>query len=499
MTLAEATRILEEAERTLRVYRNAMHVLSFDGATAAPKNAARRRGETMGHFSGVIHAALTDGRVREALQTVLDAGEGADRVLRRRAELLKDESDDLLVTPAEEYEAYRRLLNESDAVWHEAKLKSDWAAFAPYVEKIVAYLRRYAARKDPSVPAYDVLLDRHEKGLTIAQLDAFFGTLRADLTPVILAVGQKPAPDDAFLHRSYPVHLQRVFSDRLMAMLGLNRDDCAIAETEHPFTDGAGIHDVRISTHYHEDDVSLSMYSVIHESGHALYELGTAEELDGTVLEGGVSTGIHESQSRFCENIIGRSRPFCEALLPVLKEIFPEQMSGVDPEKLYRAVNLVRPSLIRTEADELTYPMHVMIRYELEKAMLAGDLAVADIPGEWNAMYRRYLGVEVPDHRRGCLQDSHWSFGAVGYFPGYALGSAYGVQMLKRMEADLDVWGPVSRGDLSAVIGWLREKIHRFGRLLPPAEVLRNALQADFDPKCYTRYLTEKYSALYGL
>ena len=498
MILQEAIQILNDSERALRAYQHAMGVLNFDGSTFAAKNSAARRGETMGYFSGIVHRLMTDARVREALQTVLDAAD-ADRLTRRRAELLKEESDDLLVVPAEEYAAYRTLLNESDAVWHTAKLKSDWEAFAPYVEKIVAYLRRYAARKNPAVPAYDVLLDRYERGASVAQLDPFFETLRTDLTPVIRAVAEKPAPDASFLHGHFPTHLQRVFSDRLMELLGISRDDCAIGETEHPFTDSNGKHDVRITTHYHEDDVSLSMYSVIHEGGHALYELGSCDELEGTCLSGAVSMGIHESQSRFYENCIGRSLPFCEALLPILRGIFPEQLAGVDAEKLYRAVNLSRPSLIRTEADELTYPMHVMIRYELEKAMLSGDLAVRDIPAAWSAMYRESLGVDVPNHRHGCLQDSHWSFGAVGYFPSYALGSAYAAQMLRCMEADIDVWGPVAKGDLSAVTAWLREKVHRSGKLLTPAEVLRNALRGPFDPTVYTRYLTDKYTGLYRL
>ncbi len=499
MNYQEAAAVLNETERTLRPYGHALGVMSYDAATAAPRNSAGRRGETMAFFSGIIHEKLTDPRFREALRTILDAGDEADARTRRRAQILMEESDETALVPAEEFRAYRMLLNEADAVWHRAKAENDWPAFAPCLERIVAYHRRNAARKDPAAHPYDVMLDKYEKGVTVAQLDPFFEALRRELTPVIQAVGEKPEPDVSFLRGHFPKHLQQRFSDRLMGLLGISRDDCSIGETEHPFTDSYGKHDVRITTHYHEDDVSLSMYSVIHEGGHALYELGTGDDLEGTCLSDIRSMGIHESQSRFYENYIGRSRAFCSALLPILREIFPEQTAGADAEKLYRAVNLAKPSLIRTQADELTYGMHVMIRYEIEKALMTGDLSVRDVPGEWNAMYKAYLGVDVPDDRRGCLQDSHWSFGGIGYFPGYALGSAYAAQMLDRMEREIDVWTPVGRGDLSPVTAWLRERIHRFGDLLRPDEVLRNALGAAFDPSYYTRYLVGKYSELYGL
>ncbi|MBR4711696.1 MAG: carboxypeptidase M32 [Clostridia bacterium] len=498
MTLETAAAKLTGLEQTLHAYGHALGALSLDGATVAPKNAAAGRARTMGVLSGVVHGILTAEETGETLETILSAPD-AEPALRRRAELMREDRDMLVLVPADEYRAYCELTAEADAVWHEAKPKSDWAAFEPYLEKIVAYNRRLAARRDPDAPAYDVLLGLYEKGTDMALLDPFFAALRRDLTPVILAVKEKPAPDTAFLHRHYPVETQRVFSDRLMAMMGLNRDDCAIGETEHPFTDGFNKHDVRITTHYHEDDVSASMYSVIHEGGHALYELGGADELEGTGLAGGVSMSIHESQSRFYENLIGRSLPFCRAVLPVMRELFPGQTEGVDADKLYRALNRAEPSLIRTEADELTYGMHIMIRYELEKAMIGGSLAVRDVPGEWNRMYREYLGIEVPDHRRGVLQDMHWAGGMLGYFPSYALGSAYGVQMLERMERETDVWGAVERGDLTPVTDWLREHIHRFGRTLPPRQLLEQAIGGPFDPARYTAYLTRKYSALYAL
>ena len=453
----------------------------------------------MAFLSGIVHDRITTPATGELVDTLLAQGDALPLKDRRRAELLKEERDELTLIPADEFMAYQQLMAEAMQVWHDAKLASDYAAYAPYLEKIIAYNRRLAQRKDAAKPAYDVLLDRYEKGLSHDTLDPFFALLRRELTPVILEVAKKPRPDTAFLEQPYPIHLQRKFTDRVMEMMGISRDDCAVGETEHPFTDGFNKHDVRITTHYHEDSVLSNLYSVVHEGGHALYELGVADEYQGTMLAGGSSMSIHESQSRFYENLIGRSRPFCEALLPELKKLFPDRMASVDAEKLYRAANLAEPSLIRTEADELTYSIHVMIRYELEKAMISGDLSTADIPGEWNRMYKEYLGVDVPDDRRGVLQDSHWSFGAIGYFPSYALGSAYGAQMLPQMEKDVDVWGAARSGDLRPITAWLGEKIHRHGQLLTPPQLVESACGAPFDPTFYVNYLKKKYGELYSL
>ena len=499
MTLNEAKAALAELESTLYAYEHAMGVIYYDAETIAPRRSAVGRGKALAVLSGVVHKTVTDPRTREICETILAEGETLDRVTRRRAEVLRDRYEDLTRIPAQEYAAYRALLSEASAAWHSAKEQSDYAVFAPYLERIVAFNRRLAAWKDEKLPAYDVLLGTYEKGLNQAQLDPFFALLREELTPVILAVGEKPRPEAEFLGRFCSIERQRAFTDRLMQILGIDRADCSVGETEHPFTDGYSKHDVRITTHYYEENVTYSMYSVIHEGGHALYELGVADELQGTLLAGGSSMSIHESQSRFYENLIGRSRPFCEALLPELKKLFPDQMAGVDAEKLYRAANLAEPSLIRTEADELTYSIHVMIRYELEKAMISGDLVTADIPGEWNRMYREYLGVDVPDDRRGVLQDSHWSFGAIGYFPSYALGSAYGAQMLPQMEKDVDVWGAARAGDLRPVTAWLGERIHRHGQLLTPPQLVESACGAPFDPTFYVNYLKKKYGELYSL
>ena len=499
MTVQEAAGALSTLEKTPHAYQHAMSVLNYDGETVAPRRSAAGRGQTMAVLAEVVHGWITAPRTGEIIDTLLAGRDGLDEALVRRAELLKEDRDELTKVPADEYAAYQRLLSEAGAVWHDAKARNDYPAFAPYLDRIIDYNRRLAERKDAARPAYDVLLDTYEKGASMAMLDPFFSRLRDELTPVVAAVAAKPQPDTRFLSRPCPIPQQRAFTERLMALMGIDPDDCAVGETEHPFTDGFNKHDVRITTHYYEDNFISSMYSVIHEGGHALYELGVGDEWEGTLLAGGSTMGIHESQSRFYENLIGRSRPFCEALMPILREVFPEQMAGVDAEALYRAVNVATPSLIRTEADELTYPMHILVRYELEKAMMDGALTARDVPGAWNEQYRRVLGVEVPDDRQGCLQDTHWAGGMIGYFPSYALGSAYGVQMLEAMQADVPVWERVAAGDLAPVTAWLREKIHRHGRRLTPAQLLENAVRGPFDPERYIRYLKDKYTALYGL
>ena len=499
MTLNEAIEKINELEKAAYALDHAQAILYTDGDTVAPKNSWKGRGKALAYLSELAYKLMNDPETGEVLETILQHREETDEVTFRRAEVMKEEYDDLHVLPMEEFVAWQELTNEASAVWHDAKIKSDWAMFAPYLDKMLTSRRRYAALKAPDKPAYDVLLDLYEKGATMETLDPFFRTLREELSPVIKAVAAREKPVPAFMKGPWPIDRQRVFSEKLMALEGIDPMNCTLGETEHPFTNNTNKWDVRITTHYHEEDPFSSMYSVIHEGGHALYELDIRDDLQFTGLAGGVTMGVHESQSRFYENLIGRSRAFCTPLLKIMREVFPEQMKGVTEEELYSAINLSRPSLIRTEADELTYSLHVMIRYELEKAMIAGNLTVADIPGEWNRLYKEVLGVDVPDDRRGCLQDSHWSFGGMGYFPSYALGSAYGVQMLREMEKTVDVWGSVEKGDLSPVTAWLTEHIHQYGSLKKPQDLLPPAMGGPLDATVYTGYLKKKYGELYSL
>lgn len=498
-SVKEALEALDELQRKQSAYSHAMGVLYLDAATAAPKGSFEGRGKTMEVLSQVSYD-LTANPENGALLSYLEENrETLDIVRRRQVEVLRKDYEQLHRIPAEEYVAYSVLLNDAQTAWEKAKRENDFPAFAPYLQKIVDYNRKFAGYYNSDMAPYDALLNEYEEGMNTAMLDGFFALLRETIVPLLRKVMAAPEIDDSFLYRRYPVEQQRKFSDYLMEVMGLDRNRCAIAETEHPFTDGFNNKDVRITTHYYEDNLVSSMYSVIHEGGHALYELDADDCYNGTCLSGGVSMGIHESQSRFYENIIGRSSAFIHAIFPRVKEFFPEQLKDVDETMFYRAVNKVQPSLIRTESDELTNALHVMVRYEIEKQLISGDLTVAEVPARWKELYRQYLGVEVPNDREGCLQDVHWSGGSIGYFPSYALGSAYGVQMLARMHEDLgDIFAPVAQGDLSRITGWLKEHIHRYACLKKPGELFEDAC-GKFDPSFYTDYLAKKFSEIYGL
>ena len=498
MELKQALEELETLQKKMYAYQCASSSLYLDSVTVAPKDTAQGRGVALSILAGESHKLFANQEVGELLDFLTEHSGELTLLQRRQVEELRRSWRQMFRIPAEEYMAYAQLTNEASDVWHKAKETNDFELFRPVLEQLVAFNRKFAGYYDDTKAPYDALLNEYERGVDMAYLDRFFAAIRERLVPVIRAIGEKEQPDDRFLHREYPVEQQRRFSDYLMEVLGLDRAHCAIGETEHPFTMNFNNKDVRITTHYDPYDVASSMYSVIHEGGHAKYELGIRDDIQYTCLAGGVSMGVHESQSRFYENLIGRSRPFIEAIFPKMREFFPEQLSDVTAEGFYRAVNKAQPSLIRIEADELTYCLHIMVRYEIEKQLIGGTLEVKDVPETWNRLYKEYLGVDVPDDTHGCLQDSHWSGGSFGYFPSYALGSAYGAQMLRNMEREFDVWGPVGRGDLSQVSAWLKDKVHQYGGLLTPAQVVKNAC-GDFDPGVYTDYLVQKYSELYRL
>ena len=495
----QAVEALRKLEERLGAYDHMMNVVYLDAVTVAPKGTYEGRGKAMGVMSEITYGMVANEENGALLAYLERNKDSLDARTIRETELLRKRYDQIRRIPADEYVAYSVLINDAQVAWEKAKSENDFNIFAPYLEQIVAFNRKFAGYYNPEMKPYDALLNEYEEGMTMETLDGFFAQLRETIVPLVEKIKGAPQADDSFLVKAYPIEKQRILSDYLMEIMGLDRNICGIAESEHPFTINFNTKDVRITTHYYENMIASSMYSVIHEGGHALYELGGNPEYDYTFLYGGVSMGIHESQSRFYENIIGRSKAFIDLVYPKLMELFPEQLDGISSEEFYKAVNKAEPSLIRTEADDLTYALHIMVRYEIEKQLISGALEVKDIPGEWKRLYMEYLGVDVPDDTRGCLQDSHWSGGSFGYFPSYALGSAYGPQMLSVMEKDLgDVDSLVRNGELSKVTDWLREKIHRHASFYKPGELFEMVC-GKFDAKFYTDYLKEKYSALYNL
>lgn len=485
-------------EKKIYAYNYALSLIGVDEATTAPAETAAGRGEAVEVLSMALYELIAGPELarllEQAAQQPLDRQAAAEvRELRRAGELYAK-------IPAEEYARDTRTFTLSQSAWRKAKANNDFASFAPWLAQCVEARRRWAGYFAPGQEPYSFWLDRYQPGLTTQQADAFFAALRQSIVPLLAEIRARGcAPRTDFLAQRWPLDRQKELSAYLMQVLQLSPAHCALGETEHPFTQQLYDEDVRITTHYDEQDLVSSLYSVIHEGGHALYELHVDPRLRFTVLAEGSCTSVHESQSRLFENYVGRSRGFLRFLWPELTRLFPQQLAGVTAEDFYRAVNRAEPGLIRTEADELTYPLHIMVRYELEKKLLNGELDVRALPAAWNAAYREYLGVEVPDDARGVLQDIHWAAGDFGYFPGYALGTAYAAQMVRQMQQSFDFEGCCARGALTPILDWLSAHIWQYGKEREPDELIRSGCGGTFDPQVFTQYLNRKYRDIYGL
>ena len=402
--------------------------------------------------------------------------------------------------PVEEYAAFSNLKTQSSAAWEEAKEKSDFSIFQPYLQKVIDFQRKYVTYRNLEGHPYNTLLQDYERGLTVEVADRFFEQLKEVIVPLLKKISDKnmevPSP---FAGVSYSIEGQRAFSEKILEKMNFNKDSGVIAESVHPFTMNLTREDVRITTAYQEDYALSSIYSTIHECGHGLYEQNIGEDIGFSKAATGTTMGIHESQSRIYENNIGRSKAFWSAYFPILKDIFPDQLKSADADLCYRASNDVKASLIRIEADELTYSLHIMVRYELEKAIFEGKLEAKDLPAAWNEKYHEYLGLTPSKDSEGVLQDVHWSEGLFGYFPSYALGSAYACQFQAAMNRTFDFNEAVSSDNLSKINDWLKENIHKYGSTKTPEEIIMAATGEAFDPKYFTDYLVEKYSSLYEL
>ncbi len=499
MEINTAIQKFKEIESKIHAYNHAMGLIGYDAVTYGPTGAYVGRGKTLEVLSDALYSIMTNPETKEVTNCLLSNKDQLDEVTRRSAELFNESNEYTSSIPQDEYLEYQVLLNESAVVWRKAKEENDFASFAPYLEKVVNSNIKFAKYYKPTEDAMNTLLGLYEKGLTRAELDNFFNSLREKIVPLIAKIGKAQQIDDSFLHQHFPLEKQREFSDYLMGLMNIDRRYCTIGETEHPFTQDFNKYDVRITTHYYENDLTNSMYSVIHESGHATYELNGGDEYQGTFVAGGVSMGMHESQSRFFENYVGRSEEFCNYIFPKVCELFPEQMKGKTAYDFYLGVNKSEPSLIRMQADELTYPLHILVRYEIEKALVDGKASVYDLPKLWAEKYKEYLGIDVPDDSRGVLQDSHWSNGQFGYFPTYALGSAYGAQFLSEMNEDFDVKATIAKGDLAPIISWFRERLYHDASLYDSKQTFEKVASGKFNPDYFVKYLEEKYSKIYNL
>ncbi len=476
----------------------AMTLFEWDNETLAPKEAGELTSNVIGILSGEYFQAVTCDEVKTLVKKCRK--EDLNEVEAANVRELADELEQLDCIPQEEYEANARLVAKAASVWAKAKEAQDFEAFAPTLEKVIEFQKKFASyRAKKGQNLYDVMLDTYEKGFDMENLDQFFGLLKKELVPFLKKVQEEGRHiEDSFLTGDYPEPDQEKLGRFLAEYVGFEFDKGVMAVSAHPFTTNLHNKDVRITTHY-SDHVDSSLFSVIHEAGHGIYELGIRDDLTLTPVGQGASMGMHESQSRFFENIIGRNPAFWEPIYGKVQEMFPRQLGKVSLEQFVDAVNKVEPGLIRTEADELTYSLHVLIRYEIEKQLIAGELDVKDLSRVWADKYEEYLGIRPENTAEGVLQDIHWSQGSFGYFPSYALGSAFGAQLYYYMKENMDFEGLLREGKVSVIREFLRENIHQYGKLKNSRQILKDVTGEDFNPEYYVRYLKEKYSKIYGL
>jgi carboxypeptidase Taq len=480
----------------LNALHTSMAVMEWDQQVLMPHGGAEARAAQLGILARMSHelgtapdmAGMLEGAEKEAANTEEKA---LVRLSRRRWE----KSSRL---PASLVEEKSRLSSEGHEKWVQARKANDFAAFAPSLRRMIEITRQEADAFGYEDHPYDALIDLYEEGATKADCDRMFGGLREPLSALVRRIADKPGPDDSILHGGYPEEGQSRFTEMLVQAIGFSfkrgRQDTA----PHPFCTNFSVGDVRLTTRF-QDYVGSAIFGSLHEAGHGLYEQGSPMEWDRTPLAGGVSLGVHESQSRTWENIVGRSRPFWQRFLPDLQREFP-QLAGVSLDDFHRAINKVQPSFIRVEADEVTYNLHIIIRFELECRLIVGELDVNDLPEAWNALYEDLLGIRPESDAVGCLQDVHWSAGLIGYFPTYSMGNLLSHQIWNRLTADLgDVDGMMARGEFAPVLGWLQERVYRKGSIMPPTELIREVTGEDLGPDAYLAAMEAKYGALYGL
>ena len=488
--------ILSEAE----VYQRSMGKLNFDMMCCAPEEGLEQAGEDISVLGRQLHKLTHSKKYQRLVCELHEDSEGLTPVQRRLVERLwEDYMRTRNFTPAFAFEL-DSARNHAYGAWLAAKKASDFSLFRDSLAAVIDCTRRAIDLRDEKPSTYyNACLDDNEKGGSEDQLDAFFAALKARIVPLMQRIVSegKPIRED-FLSRPVPIPQQEAFSRYLLRLEGLRESALVLMTTEHPFTDSYGPKDVRVTTHYYEDNFISNIFSTLHEGGHALFMQNEPEEFYVNHADNGMTNAMHECISRFYENLIGRSEAFIHFVYPKLQEISGDTFKDVTERELYESVNISRPSLIRTESDELTYSLHVMIRYELEKAFINGEITVDEIPALWNAKYAEYLGVQVPDDAQGCLQDVHWT-DSYGYFPSYALGNAYGAQILRRMKQDLDVDAAVAEGRLDQVLSWLKENVFSCASMLTPDAWIRRITGEPLNVNYYLDYLEEKYTKLYEL
>jgi carboxypeptidase Taq len=483
--------------------RGAASVLGWDQQTYMPPGGAAARSEQLATLGRLSHEKFISEEIGELLQATsaevsglaYDSDEASLlRVTRRDYEKARKVPPSLVAEIA-------RTTSMGMEVWVKAKAQSDFAAFRPVLQRIYQLQRDLANCLGYEEHVYDALLDQYEPGMKTALLKDLFAGLKQQLVPLVQSISQNlHKVDDAVLHRTYDAQKQWNFGVEVLKRFGYDLDRGRQDKSVHPFTTSFSINDVRITTRIDENFLPSALFSTLHECGHGLYEQGVSQTLERTPLGSGASLGIHESQSRLWENLVGRSRSFWKFFFPRLQSAFSETLSDVSLENFYRAINRVQPSLIRVEADEVTYNLHVLLRFELEVEVLRGELKVADLPEAWNSKMKSYLGVVPPDDAQGVLQDVHWSNGLIGYFPTYTLGNLVSVQLFEAAKRECPIISEqLERGEFSELLTWLRKRVHQLGRKLLPTELVERATGKPLQAGLYVDYLKSKYAEIYGI
>jgi carboxypeptidase Taq len=478
-------------------------VLGWDEATYMPKGGSSARGRQSATVSRMRHERSMDpalGRLIDSLTPHAESlpADSDDAALVRVA---RRDFDKAIKVPAAWVERSGKHGSASYDAWTRARPANDFAAMRPYLEKTLELSREYAGFFKPYDRIADPLIDMADEGMTTALIQKLFAELRRELVPIVHAITAEPVADDRCLHGTFREQPQLAFSLDVVARLGYDLDRGRLDKTHHPFCTRFGAGDVRITTRVREDDLGDALFSTVHEAGHAMYEQGVAAALDGTPLGAGVSAGVHESQSRLWENVVGRSRAFWEHFYPSLQRLYPAQFQGVALDTFYRAINKVERSLIRTDADEVTYNLHVMMRFDIELDLLEGRLAVKDLPQAWRARMKADLGIEPPDDRDGCLQDVHWYYGGIGgYFQGYTIGNILSAQFYAAaVKAHPDIAAEIAAGEFKTLHGWLTKNLYRHGSKFTPNDLIKRATGEPMTMQPYLAYLRGKYGELYSL
>ncbi|MFD2045827.1 carboxypeptidase M32 [Ornithinibacillus salinisoli] len=479
-------------------YREAISLAQWDMRTKIPRKGVEQRSEVVGFLAEKLHLLETSDHVKELMDELKSTT--SDEVLSKTVEVSLETYEKNRKIPNEEFKEYVMLQSKSESIWQEAREKADFSLFQPYLEKLVDFNKKFANYWGYEANIYDALLHNFEPGVTTKTLDKVFPKLRNSLTDLVDRVNQSDVkPDPSILKTHFPKQEQEAFSIEILNSMGYDFNAGRLDDTIHPFAISLNQNDVRITTRYDEEDFRMAVFGTIHEGGHALYEQNISDKLSNTPLATGTSMGIHESQSLFWENFVGRNEAFWASHYELFKKYAPKHFENVPLDSFYQAVNEVKPSFIRIEADELTYPLHIMIRYELEKALMNSEIEVKDLPHLWNEKMVDYLGIEPKSDREGVLQDIHWAGGDFGYFPSYALGYMYAAQINNVMMKELNMNDIISSGNFIPIKEWLTKHIHQYGKMKKPLEIIESVTKEQLNPDHLVKYLTDKYTRVYNL